>query len=125
MPQPAQLSVGALAEPVQLAKPAVSPGEVAAEKVTSLVQNGMKGVVGIAGRVKEVRCPDLSPCRRNKQGSSSGTICEQAYHCSGMRQVTCSSPCCSDAAPAALVPLFPSISRDIGSDNFSKAFRNM
>lgn len=101
------------------------PREVAAEKVTALVQSRVKGVVGRAGRVKEVRCPDLSPCRRNKQGFSSGTICEQAHCCPGTRGVTCSSPHCSDAAPAALVPLFPSISRNIGSDNFSKAFRNM
>lgn len=88
------------------------PKEVAAEKVMSLVQNGVKRVVDRAGGAKEVPCLDLSPCRRNTQVSSSGT---EAW-----AQEELPAP-----LPAALLPLFPSIFGDIGSDNFSKAFRNM
>jgi len=73
----------------------------------SLVQNGAKRVVGRAGVVKEVRCPDLSHCRRSKQGSPSGTVCEQAHCCPGMRVVTCSSSHCSDAPLQLSCPSFP------------------
>lgn len=86
------------------------PGEVTVEMVTSLLQKDLKGVVGRAGRVKEVQCLDLSPCWRNKQ-SLSGTICEQAHCCPGMGGGTCSSSLYSGAARAALVPLLPSISQ--------------